>query len=248
MNDSADNTGANGRRLQELKRLASKLGLATADLEAIDWPLFDRALIHPSASADNNYEHLEFVGDAVLRLVAAEVLLETYPQAPVGEHAALRSIVTSDRVLAQLGANLGLDRYLVVSAAAATNAAGEQSRLADAFEAILGALYLSTGTAILVRPWLDSLLQAQAEIVRRDPARLNYKDALQEWTQAEHKCLPTYHIAEAAESFYNDPERFTAEVWLGDRCLGTGKGRSKKLAEQTAAREAYLGLPPATKK
>ena len=245
MNETTNTAPANysPRRLQELRCLAQKLGLQDRQLAAVNWTLFDRALIHPSASADNNYERLEFVGDAVLRLVAAEVLLEAYPQEPVGEYAALRSIVVSDRVLAQLAGGLGFDRYLVTSAAAA-NKAGEQSRLADAFEAVLGALYLSTGTVTLVRPWLDSLLLKRAEVVRTDPARLNYKDALQEWSQAKHHCLPDYRVTESSESFYNDPERFTAEVWLGKSCLGTGKGRSKKLAEQAAARAAYLSLQP----
>ena len=228
----------NPLRLQELQRFVQKLGLP--DRKAVNWHLLDLALTHPSASAEANYERLEFVGDAVVRLVAAELLIEAYPQDGVGDYAALRSMMVSDLILAQLAAKVDLGQYLILSSSAAANPAGTQSRLADAFEAVLGALYLSAHNMNLVRPWLDSLLLQQAEVVRHDPARLNYKDALQEWTQATYRCLPVYKLVEAEESFYNDPERFTAEIWLHDRCLGSGKGRSKKRAEQAAAKQAFF--------
>jgi len=228
------------RRWQELQRFVQKLGLPEG--VAADWELLHRALTHPSASATDNYGQLEFVGDAVVRLATAELLLETYPQDTVGDYAALRSMMVSDRILAELAAGVDLERYLIVANGVLADSAGAQSRLADAFEAVLGALYLSTHTMALVRPWLDSLLLQQAEIVRHDPARLNYKDALQEWTQAHHRCLPTYKTREVEESFYDDPERFTSEIWLHERCLGSGKGRSKKRAEQAAAKQAFLHL------
>ena len=166
------------RRKQQLQRLIIKLGLpATAP---VDWKLLDLALIHPSISATDNYEQLEFVGDAVIRLVAAELLLEIYPDEPVGEFAAIRSIMVSDRVLAGLAESYGIEPYLIIGTNATRNPIGRQSWLADAFEAVLGALYLSTRNMDLVRPWLDEALKDQAEEVRNDPARYNYKDALQE--------------------------------------------------------------------
>ncbi len=223
------------RREKQLKTLIEKLGLP--EKAAVNQSLLDLALIHPSFSKDKNYEQLEFVGDAVVRLIAAEVLLETYPTAPVGEFAALRSIMVSDKTLADFADVYGLDRYLLASSSTLSDAAGRISRLADTFEALLGALYLSTGDTNLIRPWLDELLKNKAEEVRKDPARENYKDALQEWTQAQYKQLPKYLITEinnAAE------ERFIAEVWLNENKLGTGRGRSKKAAEQAAAKSAFL--------
>lgn len=226
------------QRYKQLQRFVQKLGLPSS--EAINWSLLDLALTHPSVAADANYEQLEFVGDAVVRLAASEVLMETYPQSRVGEFAALRSVMVSDRVLAEFARSFGVERYLLVANSAAKNYAGEQSRLADAFEAVLGALYLSTQTMELVRPWLDGLLLEQAERIRRDPARQNYKDALQEWTQARHKVLPEYRVRETGRGEYNENDRFTAEVWLHDRRLGIGTGRSKKAAEQAAAKTAFL--------
>lgn len=227
----------NPRRIKQLKQLIQKLGLP--ETTVVDWDLLDLALTHPSISHDKNYEQLEFVGDAVVRLASAEILLETYPDEPVGEFAAIRSILVSDRVLAEIADSFGIERYLLIGAKTIANSAGRQSWLADAFEAILGALYLSTHTMKLVRPWLDEILKAKAAEIRLDPARQNYKDALQEWTQGKYKLLPKYQVQ---ENPHGDRYRFTAEVWLNGSCLGTGGGRSKKLAEQAAAKEAYLSV------
>jgi ribonuclease-3 len=225
------------RRKKQLEKLVQKLGLSTN--EPVDWSLLDLALTHPSVSPHKNYQQLEFVGDAVIRLVAAEILLETYPHESVGEFAAIRSILVSDRLLAELADSYGIERYLLIGNNAMGNPAGRQSWLADAFEGILGALYLSTHTMELIRPWLDELLLAKAAEIKRDPARQNYKDALQEWTQGKYKLLPIYLLREnTEESAY----RFTAEVWLNDNCLGIGQGRSKKAAEQAAAKEAFLSI------
>lgn len=227
------------RRQQELQKLVRKLGLN--DSTPINWSLLHLALTHPTASAKANYQQLEFVGDAVVRLAAAEFLWQTYPESPVGEFAAIRSILVSDRILAEIAQSYGLERYLLMSFSAAGDKAGAQSRLADALEAVLAALYLSTYTLELVRPWLDSHFQQLTEQIRSDPARQNYKAALQEWTQARYKILPEYRVLETS-TIHGDVERFSAEVWLHDRCLGNGKGPSIKAAEQTAARNAFMAV------
>jgi ribonuclease-3 len=82
------------------------------------------------------------------------------------------------------------------------------------------------------------LRQLAAEI-RQDPARQNYKDALQEWSQAHYKVLPEYRLQETS-LVHGDANRFTAEVWLQGRRLGAGTGRTKKAAEQAAAKQAFL--------
>ncbi|MEC4803844.1 MAG: ribonuclease III [Jaaginema sp. PMC 1079.18] len=226
------------RREKQLQRLLEKLGLT--DTTSANLALLDLALTHTSIDREKNYEQLEFLGDAVVRLVAAEVLLETYPDAPVGEYAAVRSVLVSDRVLAELAESYGLEKYLILAPSAAGDKAGKSSRLADAFEAILGALYLSTHNMSLIRPWLDGLFRDRAEQVRQDPAFQNYKDALQEWTQAVYKQLPEYRVREV-KSVRGSPHRFAAQVWLEGKCLGEGTGPSKKAAEQAAAKAA-LGI------
>lgn len=226
-------------RQQQLQNLVRKLGLS--EQGAIAWNLLDLALTHPSISSDVNYEQLEFVGDAVVRLAVAELLFQEYRSLPVGEFAALRSILVSDRTLARIAEQYGLDRYLLVADSAVADQTGKETRLAEAFEAMLGALFLSTHTLEFVHPWLDVHLRQLITEIRQDPARQNYKAALQEWTQGHYKQLPEYRVQEIG-TLHADPERFQAEVWLLGQLLGQGKGRSIKAAEQAAAQVAYLAL------
>lgn len=226
-------------RQKQLQGLVQKLGIEQQT--TIHWHLLDLALTHPTVSASANYEQLEFVGDAVIRLVAAEFLFETYPELPVGEFTAIRSVLVSDRSLARLAASYNLERYLLVSDSAAKDKLGRDSRLAESFEAILGALYLSTHSLTLIRPWLDEHLQQLVTEVRTDPARQNYKAALQEWSQAHYKTLPEYRVSESRPSRVG-PHRFMAEVWLQGKRLGQGSGQSIKAAEQAAAQAAFLSI------
>lgn len=223
------------RRQQQLESLVQKLGLAAN--APIQWQLLDRALTHPTAGTEANYEQLEFVGDAVVRLAAAEFLWEHYAHLPVGEFAAIRSVLVSDRSLAALAASYGLDRYLIAANSIFRDKAGAESRFAESFEAMLGALYLSTHTLQLVRPWLDPHFHRLVAEIRADPARQNYKAALQEWTQAQYKLLPEYRVQESDTTELS--ERFRAEVWLQGQRLGQGTGRSIKAAEQAAAKVAF---------
>jgi ribonuclease-3 len=147
----------------------------------------------------------------------------------------------SDRFLAELAESYGMERYLLISGSAAGDKAGKVSRLADTFEAVLGALYLSNYSMKQIRSWLDPLLQEKAREIRLDPARYNYKDALQEWTQSQHKILPEYRVTENPRST-GEEDRFQAEVWLNGVCLGKGQGRSKKASEQAAAKEGFLSV------
>ena len=231
-------------RQRELEQLVETLGLSR-DLP-LQWHLLDLALTHPTSSLDANYQQLEFVGDAVVRLAAAELLLDIYPNARVGEFAAIRSELVSDRVLAEIADCYGLEAYLLMSASTKRDAKGRQSRLADAFEALIGALYLSTHTLELVRPWLDTHFKPLADKIRSCPAKLNYKHALQGWTQTNYKSLPEYRVRETQMPTISEvlriEEQFTAEVWVQGKRRGTGKGRSKKAAEQAAAQEAFLSL------
>ncbi|MBO3462481.1 ribonuclease III [Aetokthonos hydrillicola Thurmond2011] len=232
------------RRQRQLENLVKKLGLSAGKI--VKWELLDLALTHPTVSDSANYEHLEFVGDAVVRLVAAIVLWENYPDCPIGDFAAIRSVLVSDRILAQIAKEYGLELYLLVAGSATVDKVGQESRLADAFEAVLGALYLSTYNLELIRPWLDPHFKELTIEIRQDPAKFNYKAALQEWTQAHFKVLPEYRVVENTGT-QNIQERFIAEVWFNGQNLGQGKGRSIKAAEQTAAKVAFLSLNPQEK-
>lgn len=226
-------------RHNQLKQLVQKLGLPLA--VPVDWSLLNRALTHATCSPEHNYEQLEFVGDAVIRLAAAKYLFESFPDASEGELSAIRSVLVSDRTLAQIAERYGLSRYLRVGASAIGDKTGSETRMAAAFEAMLAALYLSTCDLSLISPWLDGHLSELAEAVRQDPTHQNYKGALQAWTQAQYHVLPEYRVTEIGQS-HGDRERFLAEVWFQEKQWGYGKGQSKKAAEQAAAQMAYQAL------
>ncbi len=223
------------QRQKQLERLIEKLSLPKQS--SVQWQLLDLALTHPTVSAEANYEQLEFVGDAVIRLVVAKFLIHHFSHLPVGEFSAIRSVLVSDRTLARLAKVYTLEHHLLVANSASNDKLGEESRLAEAFEALLGALYLSTHSMALIHPWLDPHFHQLVDEILTDPARQNYKAALQEWTQAHYKCLPEYRVRETANPEVN--HRFVAEVWLHNQCLGVGQGRSIKAAEQAAAQVAF---------
>jgi ribonuclease-3 len=226
-------------RQRELEQFVRGLGLPKE--APIRWDLLHQALTHATYSAEANYDQLEFVGDAVVKLATAEYLLTQYPEQKAGEMTAIRSILVSDRLLARIANKYNFNRYLLVGSSAAGDRSGRDSRLADALEAVLASLYLSTHDLSLVHFWLDAELQPLADEIRRDPAFLNYKGALQELTSAQYKTLPEYRVEDKTQT-HDDAERFAAEVWILGECYGTGRGASKKLAEQAAAQMAFKTL------
>jgi ribonuclease-3 len=149
--------------------------------------------------------------------------------------------MVSDRALAEFAERYALDSYLLLAPSAASDEKGRSKRLADAFEAVLGALYLSSHTLELVRPWLDALLLEKAREILQDPARQNYKDALQEWTQARYRQLPEYRVRQQ-EVGAGEDKIFMAEVWFNGQQLGSGSGSTKKAAEQAAAKNSLESI------
>mgnify|MGYP001797266717 FL=1 len=228
----------------DLTGLLAQLGLSK---EVVKLELLQLALVDISSSAERNNEKLEFLGDAALRLAAAEFLMEVYPDMVLGEMSAVRSQLVSDRILATLAKHYNLSQYLILSKSAAGDKAGADSRLADTVEAILGALYFSAGNLSLIRPWLDPHFKRLTHELRTDPAQQNYKAALQELTQSNFKSLPTYKVTEISK-VHGDEERFQAEAWIQEKRWGTGKGRSMKMAQQAAARIAFTDLKQAIAK
>ncbi|MBD1910621.1 MULTISPECIES: ribonuclease III [unclassified Leptolyngbya] len=226
-------------REAQLQQFIRKLGFTAQP--KIDWLLLDQALTHPSADPARNYERLEFLGDAALKLTVSRFLYDHLPTATEGEMSVLRDVLVSDRMLAQIGGRYGLDRYLLLGNAILGDVSGRDSRIAQALEAVLGVLYLAEPKLSLISIWLDPHLQKMVSVIQNDPALMNYKGALQELTQRDFQVLPDYHITEVFHSA-TQAERFIAEVWIAGQCRGRGTGSSKKMAEQAAAQEAFLAL------
>jgi ribonuclease-3 len=226
-------------RESQLQQFIRKLGFTTQP--KIDWLLLDQALTHPSADPDRNYERLEFLGDAALKLAVSRFLYDHLPAATEGEMSVLRDVLVSDRTLAQLGDRYGLERYLLLGNAILGDVSGRESRIAQSLEAVLGVLYLAEPKLSLISGWMRPFLQEMVTVIQSDPAQMNYKGALQELTQRDFQVLPDYHVTEVLHPTAQT-ERFIAEVWIAGCCRGRGTGSSKKMAEQAAAQEAFLLL------
>ncbi len=204
--------------------------------------LVDQSLTHISAGRSKNFERLEFLGDAVLRLAATEFIDHHYPDLPVGSCSNLRAQLVSDRWLAQLGEQLQLESFLVLGSKAQGDSAARATLRADATEALIGAIYSSSDDCLEpIHQWLTPYWQQTTTEVLASPHRFNGKTILQEWSQAEGLGLPDYTTREQS-SRHGDPKRFHSHVQVGMRLSANGLGRSRKEAEQNAAAEAVQSL------
>lgn len=185
-------------------------------------------------------ERLEFLGDAVLDLVITVALLKQFPEKSEGELSKLRAALVQEKTLAKVAQELGLDKQILMGEAEA-RAGGRKkpSILADAYEALLGAIYIDAGTAKVEKVILkhfEKLLNTQS-LSRRV---VDYKTKLQEITQARWKKAPHYRTLTATGPDHQ--KVFDVECHLDGRVLGTGRANSKKEAGQQAARAAIQML------
>lgn len=234
-------------RQQTLSRFIQQLELPVA-LDVIDWDLLDLALTHPSLDSDRNNDRLEFLGDAILRLLIGDFLYSTYPNLAVGQLALLRSDLLSNNFFADLADGYNFDMVLRLGGSAQKDAKGRTKRHADAFEAVVGALYLSLrspeATQMAVTPlrsWLEPALRDRVTLVLNNLERHNAKTVLQELTQQRWGELPSYRVEQKRQGS-DRAVQFLAEVWVGQSCQGMGTGRSKKIAETEAALAALEKL------
>ena len=211
--------------------------------DTADLPHLVEALTHPSFANESkrerapHYQRLEFLGDAVLGLFVSEELFRRFPDAPEGTLSRLRSSVVSTEALAGFARELGLGGALRLGRGAGlANEREQDSVLADALEAVIGAVYTDRGREAAQRIALAILGHHKLEA---DPLR-DAKSALQERLQAEGASAPRYEVV-AAEGPPHQ-RTFTVRVSHEDRALGEGVGRSKKAAEQEAAKVALAAL------
>lgn len=198
------------------------------------------ALTHRSWCAehpgDESNERLEFLGDAVLGVVVTEHLFLAFPDLPEGQLAKARAAVVSSTTLAEVGRELGVGLDLRLGKGEDASGGREKaSILADAVEAVLGAMYLDGGVEPVRRLVLEQLSQRIDQAAER-PGDKDYKTRLQEVAAHDGFTPPVYALTESGPDHH---KRFHATVAVGGERLGAGTGTSKKEAEQKAARVAY---------
>ena len=221
---------------RSLEQLWNTLNQSSKQLEQGDKALLQEALTHTSSGLNPHHEQLEFLGDAVLRLTASEFIASVYPHMPVGERSSLRAQLVSDRWLAELGSTIEIERWWQIGPKASGDPTAAATIRAELCEALIGALYRINGLTA-VHQWLSPHWQRSAEAVLSDPHRGNCKSALQEWSQREGLGLPTY-ISQEMSQRHSDPRRFRCNVTLPPQLAAEGWGRSRRDAEQQAARAA----------
>jgi ribonuclease-3 len=216
------------------EELRASLGYAFSDPG-----LLETALTHASAAFERDgtrgNERLEFLGDAVLGLVVARLLFEAHPDWREGELTRGRAALVNARALARQGRSLGLADYILLGRTERRSGGAAKERvLANAFEAVIGAIYLDGGmepVQTLVTRCFGEALAGDA-MLQRDP-----KTRFQEWAHVAVRETPRYAVSQ--DSGIEDAEdRFTVEVLLAGESWGRGAGRSKRTAESAAAAQA----------
>lgn len=211
--------------------------------QRMDPALLRQALTHRSYAYENGglptNERLEFLGDSVLGIVVTERLFRDFPDEPEGQLAKLRAAVVNAQALAEVAREIDLGNHLLLGKGEeSTGGHDKSSILADAMEAVIGAMYISTDletTRAFIERVFGPLIASSANL----GAGLDWKTSLQERAAETDSGVPEYRVTDTGP---DHAKEFTAEVIVGGRVMGTGHGRSKKFAEQEAAAQAYAAL------
>ena len=226
------------QREKELQEIEKKLKTSFLNKALLNQALTHSSYGHEAKAPDN--ERLEFLGDAILKLVVSEYLYHKFPERAEGDLTKIRAAVISDDTLAGVGRRLYLGDYLLLSAnEKRTGGARRKSNQANAFEAVIGAVFLDAGIG-KSRELILGLLEAEIEKVSREGYIRDYKSALQEFTQKHKWELPRYRVIK--ETGPKHRKVFWMEVKIKGRRYGVGRGRNKKESEQRAAMQALRRL------
>lgn len=202
--------------------------------------LFQIAMRHRSATPDPvqySYERLEFFGDSVLGMIVAQYLYEHHPDWDQGMMSKAKASIVQEGPLAEVALKLGLDAHLELgNGEEITGGRARPSILADVFEAVIGAIYLESGLEKVSWFVLEQLHDYLMMVSGGDVNPFDYKSRLQEIAQAIWRKTPVYRMVK--ESGYAHDKKFQVQVMFDSEVMGEGSGRSKKEAEQEAAKDA----------
>jgi ribonuclease III len=222
---------AKGRRTTPIEK---QIGIRLHDRTLLEMALTHRSFAYEQGRADTN-ERLEFLGDAVLGIVVTDALYKEYPTLPEGDLAKMRAALVNMTVLADVAREIGLgEAVLLGRGEAMTGGRSKPSILADTLEAVFGAIYLDRGMSAASEVVLGLFLPRIRGQVEGGTVQ-DYKTSLQELAAAKFGTMPEYRIEESGP---DHAKRFAATVLLAGETYGSGEGRSKKEAEQAAAKVA----------
>jgi ribonuclease-3 len=232
--------GASAALPHDFPRLEKALQYSPRDRELFVQALLHRSYHQKTHEVSLSNERMEFLGDSVLNLIVGEYLYTTFPAANEGELTKIRSRLVNKHALATYAGTLQLSEYILMSQSAAqTVGKGMETIEADAFEAVVAALYLDGGypaAKAFVERQIVHAMKSGAVMTADD----NYKSMLLEYAQAKGLGVPRYVIVK--EEGPDHDRRFTIDVLLNTEPKGSGSGRNKKEAEQAAAHDALQNL------
>ncbi|MDR2743392.1 MAG: ribonuclease III [Treponema sp.] len=245
-NPSKSNGGGQGPvqqpdsgRKKDLIAFQKTAGIRFKNLAFLNCSFMHRSVSNESGYKENN-ERLEFLGDAVLGAVAADLLYKELAGRPEGELAKIKSVVVSEDILSGVARELQIDGLLLLGKGEDLSGGRQKSAiLADAMEALIGALYLDSGykaAFTFVSRWMGPEIHR----VLDNRHHRDYKSLLQEFTQCMYRNYPIYRLIKRSGPDHN--RLFWIDVRVNDQTFGPGMGKNKKSAEQEAARMAYEHL------
>jgi ribonuclease-3 len=223
-------------KLQNLQNCERRIGYEFQEMQ-----LLDEAMTHASSSISrlHSYERLEFLGDSILGFVVCEFLFRCYPNWLEGELTKVKSVVVSRQACAKLGQELGLSEFLVIGKGIGKRETIPDSLLANAFEALLGAIYLDGGMAAakdFLLPFVEELVQMTLD----ENAESNFKSDLQQYAQKRDGLPPAYQLL--GDRGPDHEKWFMVAATIGKRKFAPAWGRNKKEAEQRAAANALAEI------
>lgn len=225
---------------ENAQKLSLRLGHIFSDPELLARALRHSSYVNEEGSGLKDNEQLEFLGDSVLDLAVSHLLMEVFFSEAEGELSRLRAMLVGEAGLGRIAEQLELGRYLWLGKGEDRSGGREKSSiLADAVEALVGAVYLDAGfdrALEVLRPIFTPFI----EQLRTGKTRFDFKTALQEYTQSTFKELPSYRVL--SESGPAHDRSYRVGVVLAGRYLAEGTGKTKKEAEQRAAAEALICL------
>lgn len=223
-----------------LERLEKQISYTFKDRQLLNQSLTHRSYSHEQPSEIANNECLEFLGDAVLGLAISHLLFVKYPDCEEGILSQLRSNLVSEASLARMARKTNLGKFLLLGKGEESSGGRRKSSiLANTYEALLAGIYLDGGMGSVQNLIKKQFLSLFPESIARE-SLLDYKSRLQEYTQETLKVMPEYILLK--ELGPEHQKKFTIGVKLDGKILARGTGRSKKAAEQTAARNALRKL------
>jgi ribonuclease-3 len=237
----------NAERKKHLRSFCRNAGIKFKNLRLLNLALMHRSVANETHIAGvcfergkANNERLEFLGDAILGAVTATLLYQYYGEKREGELAKIKSVVVSEDILCGIARELQIDNVLLLGKGEELSGGRTKNALlADAVEAVIGALYLDSGYKV-VFPFVEQRIMVEIKRVTEHGYHRDYKSLLQEFTQQKWKTYPVYCCTDHGGAEHE--KIFWVEVSVRGKNYGPCTGRSKKSAEQEAARKAYEAL------